>query len=494
LRRTLLTESLLLCIGGATLGIVIASPMVAVFARYMSRYSIRALDLTVDPSMLWVGGGLAVFAAVLLAFVPRLPSAESTQGLGLTSGSTHFTAAANRKLRIFAVIQIAASFVLVASAAASIKTLLSLESARSGFDTHNVLAADVPVMHLGRTPAQTVDFYRESTRRIRELPGVQNVAIGNVIPWRANANFTLHLALDGHVPAPSEEHPQATLRIITPGFFATLGLPILEGRDFTDADRDGKERVAIVSQSFAQRMFPNQDALGHHVMWTDPILKAVPLVSAEPLRIVGVAPDMDDTNIVPRPTMTVYRPFDQEPVVGGGRLFVHVSTNPYALVMPITRILRSMSADQPVEHAATLEDVRAEVLSPDRVNVMVFGPFGAMALLIAVIGVAGVLTFSVSARTREFGIRLAVGSQPRQLLMRIITEGAGMAIAGLAVGLVCGFGLEKLVANLLADLKVPSALPVAGAALVLLLAAVIASAIPAARAARIDVIQALHTE
>jgi predicted permease len=495
LRRTLLSESLLLCVAGAGLGIVIASPMVTVLARYMSRYSIRALDIRVDSTMLWVGAALAVLAAALLAYIPRLPSADGAQGLALAGGSTRVTGAANRKLKIFAVIQIAASFVLVASAAATIRTLLSLEAASAGFDTHNVLAVDVPVMHLGRTPAQTVDFYRDATRRIRELPGVQNVAIGMIVPWRdtANGSFALQFGRDGRVAGSAEEPPAARMRVITPGFFATLGLPVLQGRDFTDSDRDGSERVAIVSQTLAQRIFKG-DALNHHVMWTDPILKAVPLMSTEPLRIVGVVPDIDDANLVPKPAMTIYRPFDQEPVVGGGRLFVHASSNPYGLVTPITSILHQMSSDQPVERAATLDDVRTEILSSDRLNVMVFGAFAAVALLIAVVGVAGVLAFSVSARTREFGIRLAVGSQPRQLLLQVITEGAGMALGGLALGFAGGVGLERLAGSVLAGMKTPGALAVAGAALVLLLAAIIASVVPAARAARIDVIQALRTE
>ena len=139
-------------------------------------------------------------------------------------------------------------------------------------------------------------------------------------------------------------------------------------------------------------------------------------------------------NVLPKPTMTVYHPFDQEQLLAGGRLFVHARSNPYALVTPITRIMRNMSADQPVEHAATLEDIRADVLSPDRLNVVVFGVFAAVALLIAVVGVAGVLAFSVSGRTREFGIRLAVGSQPRHLLIRVMADGAAMAMGGLAVG------------------------------------------------------------
>jgi putative ABC transport system permease protein len=493
LRRTLLAESLLLCVAGATLGLLIARPMMAVLARYASRYSVRALDLQVDSSMLWVGAGLAVVAAVLLAFVPRLPSSEGAQGFSLASGGARVTGIANRKLRIFAVVQIAASFVLVAAAGSFVKTLLALEAAQTPFDTHHVLAVEVPVIHNGKTPGQVVEYYREATRRIRELPGVQNVAVGTDVPWRASGNFALQVAVDGHVPAPGEEHPRPFVRIITPAFFATLGLPIIEGRDFNEADREGGESVAIISQSAARRMFPN-GALNHHLIWDDPLLKFAPMINNEPQRIIGVVADMDDLNLVPVPTMTLYRPFAQEAAMGGGNLIVHVSSNPYALVKPITRILRDMSADQPVERAATLDDIRTEVLSSDRLNVVVFGVFAGVALLIAVVGVAGVLAFSVSGRTREFGIRLAVGSQPRNLLLRVIAEGAAMAVGGLAVGLACGYGLAQLAGSFLGDLKMPDALPVAGSALVLLLAAVTASAVPAARAARVDVMQALRAD
>ncbi len=190
--------------------------------------------------------------------------------------------------------------------------------------------------------------------------------------------------------------------------------------------------MVIVSQSVAQRMFPNQDAVNRHVMWTDPVMKFIDL-DGSPRRIVGVAADVDDENVVPGPAMTVYQPLTQQ-IGWAGRLFVHASANPYALVTPVTRIIRDLSADQVVERAATLEDIRAEVLTPDRLNTVVFGGFAAVALAIAVVGVAGVLAFSVSGRTREFGIRLAVGSQPRHILTGVIAEGVVMA----AIGVRCG--------------------------------------------------------
>ena len=167
-------------------------------------------------------------------------------------------------------------------------------------------------------------------------------------------------------------------------------------------------------------------------------------------------------------------------------------SDPYTLVMPITRIMQQMSADQPVERAATLADVRADALSPERLNAVAFGVFAGVALLIAIVGVAGVLAFLVSGRTREFGIRLAVGSEPRQL--RVMAEGAAMALVGLLAGLACGYALAQLAGSLLADLKMPGALSVSAAAFVLFISAVTASLIPAARAARVDVMQALRME
>jgi predicted lysophospholipase L1 biosynthesis ABC-type transport system permease subunit len=215
-------------------------------------------------------------------------------------------------------------------------------------------------------------------------------------------------------------------------------------------------------------------------------------IATTPRRIVGVAADIDDEHITPGPAETVYHPLDQE--ILGGRLFVHAHGDPYALVTPITRVIRDMAADQPVERAATLEDIRAEVLTPDRLNTLVFGGFAAVALAIAVVGVAGVLAFWVSGRTREFGIRLAIGSQRSHILAGVLSQGVVIAGAGVIVGAVSGFALARFGSSYVTEMKMPGAVPVIGAAAVLLAAAVIASVWPAARAARVDVMQALRSE
>ena len=493
LRRTLLVESLVLCGAGAILGVLIARPMVAVLARYAARFSVRALDLTVDSSLLLVGVVLALAAAILLAFIPRLPSTDTSKGFGLANGSLRITSGTNRRLRAFAITQIAASFVLLAGAGMLLTSLIALQSAPTGFNTHNVLAINVPVMSYGRTPDQVLGFYKEAMRRIGELPGVERVAVGALVPWRDGGTFGpgFQFSVEGYAKGVGEDDPRAQFRTVSPGFFAALGVPIISGRDFSDADRRDSERVVIISQSLARRMFPNEDAVNRHLTWTDPIMKFID-VSPTPGRIVGVAADIDDRNIVPGPALNIYHPIDQE--LGGGRLFVHVRSDAYALVTPIRRIIRELSADQPVERAATLDDIRAEVLAPDRLNALVFGGFAGVALLIAVVGVAGVLAFSVSARTREFGIRLAIGSAPRHLLSRVLGEGAVIAVAGIVSGAAGGYVLARLAGSYMQSIQIPGVVPVLGAAALLVGAAVLASLMPASRASRINVIQALRSD
>jgi hypothetical protein len=275
--------------------------------------------------------------------------------------------------------------------------------------------------------------------------------------------------------------------VVTPGFFAVLGVPLLSGRDFTEHDDRGSDPVVIVSQTLANRLFPDGAAIDGRMWWTDPYFGA-PL----PRRIVGVVADVDDENVVRGPALTVYHPVRQMGV--GGRLFVHASGDPYALVPSVTRVIRELAPAQPVERAATLEDVRAAVLAPDRLNAFVFAGFAGVALLIAVVGVAGVLAFSVSARTREFGVRLAIGSTPRHLQTRVLVEGGVIVAVGILAGVAGGFAFAAVADSYLEGIRRPDGVTVLVAAAVLVLAALMAAMVPAARAARVDVLQALRSE
>jgi putative ABC transport system permease protein len=276
LRRMLLAESLLLCGVGAAIAVMSAQPLVTILARYASRFSVRALDLTVDSSLLWMGVALAVVAAVILAFVPRLPSANASNGMNVASGSVRITGSTSRRQRAFAVTQIAASFMLLAGASMLVTTLIALQQTQTGVDTRRVLAVDVPAMSYGKTPQQVLDFYKESIRRIEALPGVTKTAF-SIAPWRDADTVGIGLQFSGDGHAHGKDDPRAQWRTISPGFFAALGVPILAGTRFQRPDdSENNEPVVIVSETLAQRMFPGQDPINRHVYWTDPVLEFLP--------------------------------------------------------------------------------------------------------------------------------------------------------------------------------------------------------------------------
>ena len=486
--------------------------MVAIVARYAARFSVRALEVTVDDTLLWVGAGLAIAAAVLLAYVPRLPSASGPTGFGLAGGSLRITPSTNRRLRVFATTQIAFSFVLLAAAGMLVAALIALQTANTGFLTRQVLAFDVPFISLGPPPPSprpagtsapasnapapsappAPDLYREVTQRVGQLPGVDGVVGSYFVPWRDTGKWApVQFTVQGYTPANGEENPYARSRSVGPGFFATLGMSLVAGREFNEDDRLGKERVVIVSQTIAQRLFPNGNALNRSLTVLGSLNQSG-VTKPVPARIVGVVADVNDESVERAPAMALYTP-----IRGKGlpmRMFVRTSGDPYALVPAVTRIIRDVSANQAIDRPATLEDVRAEVLTPDRLNAFVVTGFAGIALLIAVVGVAGVLAFGVSARTREFGVRLAIGSTPRHLLLGVVSEGAVMVAIGIAGGVICAYGFAALAASYFANVGMPGVVPVVSAAAVLAGAAIAASLMPAARASRVDVLQAIRSE
>jgi putative ABC transport system permease protein len=493
LRRSLLAEGLVLCGSGALGALLIAVPMVAVLGRYAARFSVRADGLKLDFSLVWFGIALALIAAIFLALIPRLPSADAQPGAVLAGSGTRVAGGSSRRLRVFAVLQITASFLLLTGAAVLMRTLFVLEHTRPPFDTSRVLAVNLPVISYGRTPQQVNDFYRDAKQRVEALPGIQHVATGFSVPWRDGQalDISFAFAVQGATRKNGQENLRARFRSISPGFFQTLGLPLLEGRDFRDTDRNGSERVVIISQSVARMLFPGQEAVGRSMRWTDGVLKFIG-ISYEPRRIVGVVPDFDDENIIPSPAMTVYQPADQEG--WQGRLFVRTGQDPYSLVPAITRTVHQLAVDQPVERASTLTDVRAEVMTPERLNAVVFGGFAAVALLISVVGVAGVLAFSVSGRTREFGIRIALGAEPRNILTDVLRDGLVIAGIGVVSGLVVGVASTRLIGQFVGEVDVPGLLTLIASSFIILAAAVIASAVPAARAAHVNAVEALRAE
>ena len=493
LRRSLLAESLVLCGSGVLAALLLAWPMVAVLGRYAARFSVRADGVQLDFNLVWFGIVLALAAAVFLALIPRLPTGDAPLSAGLNSGGTRVTGGSGRRLHMFAIMQITASFLLLTGAAVLMRTLYTLEDTRPPFDTSHVLAVNLPVMSYGRTPEQVSDFYHQVQRRVSALPGVTHVSTGFSVPWRdaQGLDISFAFAATGAARKNGLDDWRAKFRSVSPGYFETLGLPILAGRDFRDLDKSNSERVVIVSQSVAQTLFPGQDPLNRELRWTDGVMKFIG-ISQEPRRIVGVVPDIDDENIIPSPSMMVYQPTDQEG--WQGRLLVRTQQDPYTLAPAITRTIHEISAEQPVERASTLQDIRAEVLTPDRLNAVVFGGFAGVSLLISVVGVAGVLAFSVSGRTREFGIRMSLGAQRWDILKDVLLQGVTIAWIGVGAGVLFGIVLLRGISKYVAEVHLPGMLAFVASALVILAASVIASAVPAARAARVNAVEALRSE
>ena len=363
LRRSLLAESLILCGSGALASLLVAIPMVKVLGKYAARYSPRAEDLTLDFSLVWFGIALALIAAVALAYIPQLPSSNAARSLSQSSAGIRVSGGSNRRLRLFAITQICLSFLLLAGAGALTKTLYDLESLQSPYDTASVLAINLPVLSYGKTPDQVLNFYHDVERRIGALPGVEHVASGFSVPWRdtQQASINLAFAVDGAKRQNAQDDLRADFRSISPGYFDTLGMPLLEGRAFNEADKDGAERVVIISQSVAQNLFPGQEAIGRKLWWTDGVIKFIGL-SGEPRRIVGVVPDFDDKNIIPSPSLAVYQPMAQEG--WNGRLFIRSQHDPYSLDPGHHETIHEMSADQPVEQAMTFWATFARKFQP----------------------------------------------------------------------------------------------------------------------------------
>ena len=407
LRRTLLAESLVLCGAGAVLGVLLARPLVAVVARYAARFSVRALDVTVDAQRALgrrrPGDGRGRAARLRAA-----PAVAARAGRSRPGERQHPHHAGHQPPA--AGVRDDADRVLVRAAR---------RRGHAARDARRAADARTPATTCGRCwrstcrhrrPAsgrrrEVIDFYQEATRRDRRsCPAWSGVAVGQLRAVARRRQLRPGGPVHGrglHAGGRRREPARAVPQSSRLGFFAVLGVPIVAGRDFTDEDRAASERVVIVSQSVAQRLFPNGDALNRHMWWTDPYFgKPVPR------RIVGIVADVDDENVVRRPALAIYHagPADgrgRPPVRARGRRSVRARAGGHA------RHPRDVARTSRWSAPRRSRTCARKCSSPERLNAFVLSGFAGIALLIAVVGVAGVLAFSVSARTREFGVRLA---------------------------------------------------------------------------------------
>jgi predicted permease len=490
LRRLLLVENLLLAVSGAVLGLGIAVVGVRLLASFAERYSPRANEITIDGVVLAFTLALTIVVAVLISFAPRL-AAEGKLGALIAAGASRASGsmARQRLQRSLVVAQVAVSVVLLTGAGLLTRTMLHLSEVDSGLVAEEVLTMEVPLSGGGRSDADVKALYGRMKDAVRGLPGVREVGLGSTMPLRATP-FQLDVKGEGRTLAAGEPQPRAELRTADPGYFRAAGIPLLKGRDFTTTDRDSSQKVVIINQTLAEYLFPGRDPVGLRVAWTGEVLKFIGM-SDEWRTVVGVVGDTRDGGLDAEPRSVVFEPFTQEQAFTGG-LVIRADASPEALAGAATRMVREIAPADPIENVLTVGQIKQESVAPRRLNAILVSSFGVLAVLIAAVGIAGVLAFSVSARTNEIGIRMSLGADAARVQRMILREGGVLLAVGIAVGVAGAVVASRLIRGLLFGVAPHDPLTLLAVGLAMVAVGVAACWFPALRAARIEPVVAMR--
>ena len=482
LRRLLLAENLVLALAGGALGIAVAYGGVGMLTSLAARYSTRADEITVDALVLGFAFALAVVVAVILSYAPQVIHQVSIGGW-LAGGRATANRRRQRLQRGLVVAQIAVSVVLLTGAGLLTRTMLELSQVDTGVNAPQVLTMDVATTFDSAHSAEIEQRFERMRDEVASLPGVTEVGIGSTMPLR-NSGFQLEVKAEGRAVAPNEPMPRADWRTASPDYFRAAGIPLLKGRAFSATDRAGGARVVILNKTLADRLFPNADPLGRHVAWTGDVLKFIP-VSGDWRTVVGVVGDTKDDGVDGGSRPVMFQPFVQEMVFGGG-LVIRTKSDALALTPAAERRVRSVAPQAPIENVLTVSQIRDESVAPRRLNAVLIASFGALAVVIAAVGIAGVLAFSVSARTNEIGIRMALGADRARVLWMVLMEGGVLLAGGLVLGVVGSLLATRLIQSFLFGVAAHDPLTLASVAVIMSGVGIIACWIPALRAARID--------
>lgn len=491
LRAQLLVENLLLALAGAAVGLLVARLSLEFLVALAARYTPLAADITIDAPVLLFAVAVATAAAFVFAWGPGLPGLRNLAASLTESGGGRSSAspARRRVQRGLVVTQIAVSFVLLVGASLLVRTLVNLNRVDPGFDPEHVLTLNAPNVP-GRNGEGRRVFFDEAMRRIGGHPGVRSVATAMVTPLRSSP-MNHEIRIEGREILPGQRAPTADYRSVSPDYFRTVGRSIVRGRTFTPSDDQNAPSVAIISQSMADFYFPDENPVGKRIAW-DWGSMGMGGSGTDWKTIVGVVSDSRDYGLDQEAIHAVFQPYAQEPI--GTGILVRTVGAPAAVARDVIAILREIDPDQPVEGVATLEQLKADSIAPQRLNATMFGMFALLALVIAAVGVSGVLAFSVSQRRHEFGIRLTLGAESGTVLRMILREGAVLASIGLLLGGGAALALSRFLSGLLFEVTPTDPMTYGAVAVALLAVAVGASMVPARRATHVDPIDALRAE
>jgi predicted permease len=488
LRRLLLVENTVLTVLGGVVGVIIALAGIGLLTSLAARYSSRASEIRLDIVALGFTVLLSVALAVLLSFVASLPK-EGTFASQISAGGRRMSGSL-RKQRLqrgLVVAQIAVSVVLLAGAGLLTRTMMRLSDVNTGLRTEEVLTMTVPLMNPARidpaSDATNKELYDRMRREIRRLPGVIEVGVGSTMPLRRTP-LAFDVKADRQSLGPGEATPHADLRTASPEYFRAAGIPLLAGRQFASTDRQGASRVVIVNKAFADAFFPSETPIGKRIAFTGEILRFTP-ISTDWRTIVGVVGNTQDGGLDADPRLVVFAPFAQEFAMLGG-LVIRADSNVSQLTAAARRIVREIAPTVPILDVMTVAQIKDQSVSPRRLNAALVSSFGILAVIIAAVGIAGVLAFSVSARTNEIGIRMSLGADSGRVQRMVLREGGVLLVVGLALGIAGALSAARVIRGLLFGVAPHDPATFTGVAVMMATIGLIACWIPALRAARID--------
>jgi putative ABC transport system permease protein len=489
LRRLLLVENLVLTTVGAFFGVIIAFGGVRLLTSLAERYSPRANEIRLDAVTLGFTLTLAIVLALLLSLVASVPR-EGTLGGRIAAGARRLSGGLQqqRVQRALVVAQIAVSVVLLAGAGLLTRTMIQLSEVPTGLQTEDVLTMQVQLLSLtsGFTPdaiAASRTGYDRIQREVRALPGVIDVGLGSTMPLQFQ-EAQLEVKAEGRALAVGEATPRAEVRTADPEYFRAAGIPLRHGRAFTSTDREGSGRVVILNQVLADELFPGEDPIGKRMAWTGDVLRFTPF-TGDWRTVVGVVGNTRDGGLDAAPRPAVFMPFAQELTVGGG-LVIRAQGQTPSLVASATRIVRAIAPTAPIENVLTVAQIKDQSVAPRRLNAALVSSFGILAVIIATVGIAGVLAFSVSSRTNEIGIRMSLGADPGRVQRMILGEGGVLLASGLALGVGGAFFAARIIRGLLFGVPPHDPITLIGVAVTMAAIGIGACWVPALRASRID--------
>jgi predicted permease len=496
LRRLLLAENLVLTILGAILGMSIAVSGIGLLTSLAERYSPRASEIRLDVVVLAFALTLSVLLAALLSFLAWLPR-EGTLAVAISTGVRRASGGLRKQRlqRALVVVQVAVSVVLLAGAGLLTRTLIRLAEVDTGLTTEQVLTMYVPLLTRAErsnpaAKAVAKERYEHMRSELAALPGVVEVGVGSA-PLRPS-EVVWEVKAEGKAPAAGNDPPRAEVRSANPQFFRSAGIPLLQGRPFASTDGPVSPSVVIINQTLANRLFPDENPLGRRIAWTGDILRLYPS-NGDWRAIVGVAGDIRHGEPDAEPRPAVYVPLAQMEQLGGS-LAIRADSNVGRLAAAATRIVRRIAPTAPIENVMTLAQYKDRTLSPRRLNAVLVSSFGILAVIIAAVGIAGVLGFSVTARTNEIGIRMSLGADPGRVERMILREGVVLLAGGLVLGVAGAFFAVRVIKGLLFGVAPHDPSTFIGVAVTMAAIGVAACMIPALRAARIDPAIAMRAE